>query len=40
VNPIRQIPVGKRPKDTAKRDQPWLQDDGKVVELMHALPEP
>lgn len=40
VNPVRQIPVGKRPKESPKRDQPWLQDDAKVVELMQALPDP
>ncbi|HVR61203.1 MAG TPA: hypothetical protein VMU50_04850, partial [Polyangia bacterium] len=40
VNPVRQIPVGKRPQQTQKRDIPWLNDDKKVVALIAALPEP
>jgi integrase len=40
VNPVRQIPQGKRPKQATKKDQPWLREDGKVVELMQALAEP
>ena len=40
VNPVRQIPQGRRPKQAVKREQPWLRDDGKVVELMRALAEP
>jgi hypothetical protein len=27
VNPVRQIPVGKRPQQAQKRDMPWLRDD-------------
>ncbi len=37
VNPVRQIPVGKRPQATQKRDIPWLDDDKKVVALIGAL---
>lgn len=40
VNPVRQIPVGKRPQATQKRDIPWIDDDKKVVALIAALPEP
>jgi integrase len=40
VNPVRQIPVGKRPQQTQKRDMPWLGEDAKVLELIAALPEP
>jgi hypothetical protein len=40
VNPVRQIPVGKRPQQAQKRDMLWLSDDAKVVELIAALPEP
>jgi len=40
VNPVRQIPVGKRPQQAQKRDTPWLGDAKKVVELIAALPEP
>jgi integrase len=40
INPVRMIPVGKRPQQAQKRDLPWLKDDATVVELMSALPEP
>jgi integrase len=40
VNPVRQIPQGKRPQQAQKRDVPWLQDDELVRKLMDALPEP
>jgi integrase len=40
INPVRMIPVGKRPQQAQKRDLPWLNDDATVVELMAALPEP
>jgi integrase len=40
VNPVRMIPIGKRPQQAQKRDLPWLKDDATVVELMAALPEP
>lgn len=40
VNPVRMIPIGKRPQQAQKRDVPWIQDDATVVELMGALPEP
>jgi len=37
---VRQIPVGKRPQQTQKRDIPWLNDNKKVVKLIAELPEP
>ena len=37
---MRQIPVGKRPQQTQKRDIPWLNDNKKVVKLIAELPEP
>ena len=40
TNPVRMIPVGKRPQQKVKRDEPWLNDDGMVRTLMHELPEP
>jgi len=40
VNPVRQIPQGKRPTQPQKRDVPWLEDDSLVPELMDLLPEP
>jgi integrase len=39
-NPVRDIPQGKRPRQAAKTDTPWLDDDATVVALMRALPEP
>jgi integrase len=40
VNPVRQIPQGRRPQQAQKRDVPWLGDDVVVRQLMAALPEP
>ncbi|MCC6750687.1 MAG: site-specific integrase [Deltaproteobacteria bacterium] len=40
VNPVRQIPQGRRPQQAQKRDVPWLDDDSLVRKLMNALPEP
>jgi len=40
INPVRQIPTGKRPQQAHKRDVPWLRDDAQVRKLMRALPEP
>lgn len=40
VNPVRQIPVGRRPQQAQKRDVPWLRDDGLVRLLVAALREP
>jgi integrase len=40
MNPVRMIPIGKRPQQAQKRDQPWLKDDDTVVKLMTALPGP
>jgi integrase len=40
VNPVRQIPIGKRPQGAVKRDVPWLNDDKAVRNLMGALPIP
>lgn len=40
VNPVRQIPQGRRPQQAQKRDVPWLSDDAVVRQLMAALPEP
>lgn len=39
-NPVRQIPVGKRPQQAQKRDIPWLEDDALVRKLMDDLSEP
>lgn len=40
INPVRQIPVGRRPQQATKRDIPWLEDDGMVRLLMSELPSP
>lgn len=40
VNPVRMIPMGKRPQESQKRDVPWLRDDEVVLTLMKTLPEP
>ncbi|MBI5525197.1 MAG: tyrosine-type recombinase/integrase [Deltaproteobacteria bacterium] len=40
INPVRQIPQGKRPRCAPRGDVPWLDDDDKVRELFSALPEP
>jgi integrase len=37
VNPVKMIPQGKRPKPQRPRHVPWLEDDSKVPELIHAL---
>lgn len=40
VNPVRQIPAGRRPQHAPKRDVPWLADDDQVRAIMAALPDP
>lgn len=40
VNPVRQIPMGKRPRQRAKKEEPWIEDDTQVRKLFHALPSP
>ena len=40
INPVKQIPTGKRPQQPHKRDTPWLADDAIVRQIIHALPEP
>ena len=40
INPVRMIPSGRRPKQAAKKDLPWIADDKVVVALMRAMPEP
>jgi integrase len=40
VNPVRQIPQGRRPQQAQKRDVPWLEDEALVRKLMNDLPEP
>ncbi len=40
VNPVRLIPVGKRPRQSPKVDIPWLDDDAVVRTLVAKLPEP
>jgi integrase len=40
VNPVRQIPTGKRPQQAIKSDVPWLDDDAIVRKLIAALPSP
>jgi len=40
VNPVRQIPAGRRPQHAPKRDVPWLKDDNQVRAIMAALPDP
>lgn len=40
VNPVRLIPVGKRPTQAVKRDRPWLDDDATVRLLVNGMPEP
>jgi integrase len=36
-NPVRMVPVGKRPVARLDADRPWLEDEKKVRELMAAL---
>ena len=40
VNPVRQIPTGKRPKQTAKKNIPWLSDDAVARQCFQKLPSP
>jgi integrase len=41
VNPVRQIPAGKRPQPSPKKDhKKWIEDDAIVQQLMATLPEP
>lgn len=40
VNPVRQIPSGRRPQHAPKKNVPWLEDDALVRRLMDTLPEP
>ena len=40
VNPVRMIPMGKRPQPTQKRDTPWFKDEAVAQKLMVLLPEP
>lgn len=40
VNPVRQIPVGKRPQQAPKKDEPWIDDDAVTRHVFHELPEP
>jgi integrase len=37
TNPVRMVPVGKRPVAKLDADRPWLDDETKVPELMAAL---
>lgn len=39
VNPVRQIPSGRRPQHAPKRNVPWLEDDAVAARLMAHLPE-
>ncbi len=40
INPVRQIPTGRRPQQTQRHDVPWLRDDEVVRLVMNDLPEP
>lgn len=42
VNPVQRIPVGRRPRQTPKRDTPFLgpDDEPTVLKIFEALPEP
>jgi integrase len=40
LNPIKQIPTGRRPHDNPRHDIPWIQDDSQVLEIMKQLPQP
>lgn len=40
VNPVRQIPAGRRPQHAPKRDVAWLKDDETVRAIMGELPDP
>lgn len=41
LNPVRQVPTGKRPRQAPKAaDRPWIEDDDVVVAAMGALAPP
>jgi hypothetical protein len=40
INPVRQIPSGKRPMGAPKKDGPWIRDEETFWKLYEALPEP
>ncbi|MFL5306344.1 MAG: tyrosine-type recombinase/integrase, partial [Polyangia bacterium] len=40
VNPVRQIPAGRRPQHAPKRDVNWVADDETVRAIMRELPDP
>jgi integrase len=40
VNPVRQIPTGRRPPNAPKKNVPWLDDDATVTKLLQLLPAP
>lgn len=40
VNPVKQIPQGRRPKAAAKKIQPYIEDDKVVLQIIEGLPEP
>lgn len=40
VNPVRQIPAGRRPQHAPKRDVPWIADDETVRAIMRELADP
>lgn len=40
VNPVRQIPTGRRPQQAAKTDLPWLDDDKIVRTLVNTIARP
>ncbi len=40
VNPVRHIPIGRRPRQTPKLDVPWLNDENLVRILVRELPAP
>lgn len=40
VNPVRQIPQGRRPQQAQKHDVPYLDDDVVVRQIISALPKP
>jgi len=37
MNPVKMVPRSKRPAVAVQRDQPWLEDESKVPELVEAL---
>lgn len=40
VNPVKQIPQGRRPRQAAKTVQPWIDDDAVVRKIITGLPDP